>query len=732
MEAVRPAPARPAPRVLLALALAGIATAAAARAGEIVVRPYDEIHLKGGPVLRGRLVAQLPDQVRFRPRGALTTVRPIRRDRIEKILRRQTPRQGYEAATAAIPKGAWKRRRTLARECLGYNLRAEALVEAERAAAEGGAENLATRLLAGRVALDLGQFEKARLHAEAGTGAEKASAGAHALLAAALARMGRPVEARAAVKRARALVKADPAVLAELGDVLSELGDLAEARTLFESVLKLDAKNAHALLGLGVAALRQAKLAEAENRLAAAAHESPDDADVHAALAALRQLQGDPAGARREAARSLNLNPEHAGAFVAMALAAAAEGNATKASGYYKAALAREAGGARGRAAARAEVGLAHLADRAGRDDEARAALARATGADPNDALAFYVLGEAHYRSGAFAESLVAFVRAGELAPGAAFVRRAAGAAALAAGGYAGAEKHYRAALAIDGEDAVARAGLGIAISGAGGRDGEAGRELARAIELDPKNPAAHCTLGFLANRRGGLDGEAEAIKHFEAACAADGACLYARQALSRLHGGQGANVKVVSEFFEGDARPAAWRERRANYGIRATVEKGRLVMSGRQSREGETQTVYLLSGADAYRSCIFRMDVVGKPDGGTTAGLFLEAAEGRVEVGYNPGGKLYCRTHDRNGTHPPVELGDWPEGGRLRLGIELVDRDKSLFRVTCGAGAPKDLSVPGLARATSYGLGAFTRGQLGDEVRVEFDNADIITTGKP
>lgn len=105
------------------------------------------------------------------------------------------------------------------------------------------------------------------------------------------------------------------------------LGDLPGARADFEAHLELVPDEADSRFGLGVIALDEGRLDDAERELGLALELSserlrsgdgsrrPDAAKAHARLADVHLLRGDAAGARRELEAALELYPAHYAAW---------------------------------------------------------------------------------------------------------------------------------------------------------------------------------------------------------------------------------------------------------------------------------------------------------------------------------------------------------------------------------------------------------------------------------
>ncbi|MCB9897459.1 MAG: tetratricopeptide repeat protein [Planctomycetes bacterium] len=127
---------------------------------------------------------------------------------------------------------------------------------------------------------------------------------AHQNLAAALLRVGRPQDALAHVAEAERLGGVTARSAFTRGAALGELQRDDESRAALEECLRLDPSQADAHNLLGLAALRDGRLAEAETHLLAARDAAPDEARPRYNLGRLRELQerdGDAEALYREA-----------------------------------------------------------------------------------------------------------------------------------------------------------------------------------------------------------------------------------------------------------------------------------------------------------------------------------------------------------------------------------------------------------------------------------------------
>ena len=98
--------------------------------------------------------------------------------------------------------------------------------------------------------------------------------------------------------------------IAILGSNLYEQGRPAEAATIFEGLIALDANNYYGHAGMGALALSEEKLDEALEYLKTAARLNPNDPTVHANLGETLLCKGQFNEAAVELEKALKLDPD--------------------------------------------------------------------------------------------------------------------------------------------------------------------------------------------------------------------------------------------------------------------------------------------------------------------------------------------------------------------------------------------------------------------------------------
>lgn len=116
--------------------------------------------------------------------------------------------------------------------------------------------------------------------------------------------------AETALQRARAYVPQNPEVNFALGNLRLAQGNRAAAQQFYIATLTLDRRHKGALSNLGVLALEQNQLDDAEMYFRQALTYAPNDAKNHFLLARTLFMRGDRAAAAAETKRALTLNPQ--------------------------------------------------------------------------------------------------------------------------------------------------------------------------------------------------------------------------------------------------------------------------------------------------------------------------------------------------------------------------------------------------------------------------------------
>jgi tetratricopeptide (TPR) repeat protein len=693
-----------------------------AEAGQLLeVRIDDIVYLKNNPQpLVGRLIYRNDNELKIELQGS-RIARIVKMADVERVLPAQNLEQAFDRRLEEmLPLRDAARLHELARAAIGMEP-VKMADRAVRALEQGRTVNpgyIPGRLLLGRLYLDLGENEKARAEGQAVSEAEPEKSAGHVLLGLAWVRQGDYQAAAESVEKALAFAPSVEDRIAAAG-VLAEGGRLGRAGAVIDAVLKEETRNVEAKLTAGLIMMRRGDLTGAAPLLTEAAQKLRDRSAPRLALAALHYLQGDLTAARSEINAALSYGGR-AHCHALKALIELRDGKHDAAAKSADFALRMDA------RSPRVCTAVASVRMSSGATESALEALdgATAAGRSVGDAYLFYLQGHLFSAAGQNARALAAFVKAGERTagekgPGWIDAHLAAGAIALRDRKFPEAAKAFRSALAIDDQSARAHAGLGLASLGVPGQDEMADRELRRALALDARNVHAYLGLGCLANRQ---KREAEAINYFERAAGLAGDNVFAVEALAKLRAGRGEEVEFFA--FDGQGLPPGWSQDQRSGPIVET-RAGRLTISGRQTGAGGRDTRVNMA-LDARRLSRFDMDVEAAPAGELAAGIYVAESRGFVELGMLEAGKLCWRMKNRGGYSAPEVLMDWP--GRARLGIEAADVAQGRFRLYVNGRLRQEVTVDTLAGSPRYEIGGFCRAQTGEEVRVDFDNASLIT----
>ncbi|RMH23522.1 MAG: tetratricopeptide repeat protein [Acidobacteria bacterium] len=254
------------------------------------------------------------------------------------------------------------------------------------------------------------------------------------------------------LERARGLAPDDLPTLLRLGDAYLRLGRLDDARTAYETALARRPDAAAALCGLGRLAQRAGDVERAIERFEACLERQPEAGQVHANLAQLYRRLGKAQPARRHAAAYRPSPVRFADPLLAELRASSA--------------------------LAERDLLAADRAFLEGRLDDALAAYRRAAASRPEDPR-------------------------GLLGVASVLERRGQTRAAM---------EHYRQALRVDGELALAHLNLG-ALHARLGEDAAARRHLEAAVRLDPSDADAQRMLAVVLERNGEIEGALAAYR---------------------------------------------------------------------------------------------------------------------------------------------------------------------------------------------------------------------------
>jgi tetratricopeptide (TPR) repeat protein len=341
-------------------------------------------------------------------------------------------------------------------------------------------------------------------------------------LAMALHAHGQLQSASAAYRRARSL---DPQSFEwmYLGAVIQvKLGDFRGAASALRQALALDPGYLPARLALAEALVQSGQLETARGEYVALLRDYPDLAVAHYGHGRVAAMLGDTAVALEQYRKSVALAPEFGAAHYALALAYRDAGLGERVAAHLEAY--RRLGARRPiphdklmervnafRSTARHLILEGARLEEAGRIDESIARHLQALEADP-------AAGQAHVNL------ISLYGRKGEQDP---------------------AQRHYHAALKLQGDHAGAHYNWGV-LQARAGRLEEAAEAFRRALEVDPFHPQAHNNLGTLLAGQGRL---AEAATHYQHAIANDPDHRMARFNLGRVLVALGRPREAAEQF---------------------------------------------------------------------------------------------------------------------------------------------------------------------------------------
>ncbi len=159
------------------------------------------------------------------------------------------------------------------------------------------------------VLFQIGRVDEAEAHLLQVLAANPAMAKAREHLGALLLARGATLKAAEHLREAVRLGSASTGAQANLGDALERLGDREGARASFEAVLRRDARDLRALVGLARLAIEADRPADAAQFLERALELQPGNPQALQQRARLRVLSGDEAGAAEDLRASIAARP---------------------------------------------------------------------------------------------------------------------------------------------------------------------------------------------------------------------------------------------------------------------------------------------------------------------------------------------------------------------------------------------------------------------------------------
>lgn len=350
---------------------------------------------------------------------------------------------------------------------------------------------------------------------------DAAAAGALAMLLHAYEQLS---AASASYRAARVLDPSSP-VLAYLSAIVGmELGEHEAAVTLLRAALALDPAYLPARVRLAEALRSAGELEASRGEYEALVREFPDLAAAHYGLGHVASALGDRRAASRHYRRAVDLVPQFGAAHYALALAYRDLGDAERAAPHL---AAYQRHGNRRPALADPWLDRVHSMRGTARDLIARAAR----------------LG----LEGQVEASIALHRRALERDPSAAQAHVNLISLYGRTGRPADAERHYRAAVALQANLAEAHYNYGVLLA-ATGREADAHAAFRQAIDVNPFYAPAHNNLASLLARQGRLD---EAVASYRQAIASDPRHRGARYNLGRVLTAQGRHREAIEQLLQ-------------------------------------------------------------------------------------------------------------------------------------------------------------------------------------
>jgi tetratricopeptide (TPR) repeat protein len=291
---------------------------------------------------------------------------------------------------------------------------------------------------------------------------------------------------------------------------LHQKGNLAQAASLYQTILVSEPENAEAMHLLGVLHHQQGAHARAVELMGRAVALRPNAAAFHANLAEAYRALGEYERAVGSCRAALSVKPDYPEAMANLGLALQGMGRRAEAAEQFRGAITLRPG------FAAAHNNLANLLRETGRLDEALVHFRRAVELDPADALARTNLGQMLLERNQADEALPLCEDAVRLLPRAAALHHNLGNVLRELRRYDDARAAYVQAIRLDPGLAKAHAHLGVSLKRQGRLD-EAAVCLKRAIELDAADPDFAEFFGDLFVARNDF---AEAINCYQRAIA--------------------------------------------------------------------------------------------------------------------------------------------------------------------------------------------------------------------
>jgi len=704
------------------------------------IRPLTVIRLKSGGEVKGVLLEHDDKTVyRIRMRRPAVT-RDIEKDLVAKVEPALTSVRSLEEQFEKHP----SRTAGVARRALRFFRDPEvAKVVRERLERASGAGDAGAMTLLVELRIKDGEFESAESLAR-DLVKRKSSGLAYALLGRALG--GQPAKRQAADETFQQALKLAPEselVMVAAAEFLLDTGRPDKAREIFTGALKRNPNSVSALVGAGFVSLRQGMIDEAvasfdKARLTIPATSHRDLRYIAATLglASAKALLGQHAETTQLATEVLTLDTSNARAYGLQAYARLMAGGETEKQAFDLIAWALKGDPENPRFLALKAVLLTRqgmVLEATDKPQEAKVkfdeagkllmALGNPAGTDP---WASYVYASMMFEQNRHSEALPLFQRAASLNASYAPAHQAVGATALALKEWVAAEEAYRKAIELDAEVAEYQAGLGLALLGRK-QITQAREVLKKALQMDGMNVQALCGLGYIANLE---KNELSMRDLFHRALACDGDCAYAAQTLKKLYTFRGKSMEYLD--FTTNEIPPAWRVgRTTSRSLRPEPKEGVLLYQGQQGASASPRVFFgtTVKGEEFVR---LEADLAIPPDNGCEMGLRVGSAVGAnvsfyFEFGKDSSNRLAYRLQDYNGIGDWMQLGPWPENGKIRLAIETPDLSSGHIQLYVN-GESKRSGQLKLARLGKVFAGVFLQAPAKTSVAAYVDNIVFIS----
>lgn len=727
-----------------------------------VVRKYDEVVLKDGTVIRGKVNEQ--DDGNVSVTSSTGVKRVIAKDQIREIRYAATKESELERLSKEAASNPAKMFCVAREATTRFNLHAKVIPILENFISAHPDEPL-MRLLAG-LYLKAGKNDLALKIADKLVAAGKPKPRSLMIRAQALGALDRLEEAEKDMLKAYKELPNDTQVVLAYAELLLKLGRADEAKKSFAELIGSNPRNFKALTGLGNVQIRVGDFAGAllTFQQALGINENYLDARIGLAMAELMSKQYEPSF--DDAVKALNIDNNSAEAMAIQAFCMAFKADPASLAhidekNYIKDSLEAKPNQPRLRLAEYVKL------ERQARYEELRPEKERNAGlvlqmkaaatAKLNEVLAsdaadsyiqFFIAerrfresDEARRRNDATTEATAltkaedAYRRCIKLSPSYAPAQSGLGATLLRRKKFPEAKAAFAKAAELDksAENADALAGQGLAML-TSEKFEEASKLLDQALALDPNNVAALCGRGYIAN----WERDKERAKtNFEKALAADGDCTYAANALQLIYKQDDREMEYVR--FPGPEMPKEWRVFSPGT-LKWSTNNGQAVLAGTQTNAMGTRVELMRTFPAAGKFERVEADLGISPTTAASFGLRLASGAGNnaafeFEFGKDEtGGDLKLRFRD-NVVNAPTWTNtrvQWPTTGRVRLGIwtDGLKPGACTFKVSVNGKAVAEVPVTFQQPPKVLSIGVFLQAQPKENILATVNNVAIVKKG--